>query len=100
MLEKVEAALVPPRRPWLSVIIDGDDELAVAKKKEEALAEHVAAHPEDAGRTVEDFNWIEWPAAGSHGWLTRRAIGDSDLIDARAGARTVIIGGYGDLGIC
>jgi hypothetical protein len=33
--------------------------LAVAKKKEEALAEHVAAHPEDAGRTVEDFNWIE-----------------------------------------
>jgi hypothetical protein len=59
MLEKVEAALVPPPRRWLQVIIDGDDEVAVAKKKEDALAEHVAAHPEDAGRTVEDFNWIE-----------------------------------------
>jgi hypothetical protein len=23
-----------------------------------ALAEHVARHPEDAGCTVEDFNWI------------------------------------------
>jgi hypothetical protein len=22
------------------------------------LAEHIAAHPEDAGRTVKDFNWI------------------------------------------
>ena len=27
---------------------------------EKALAEHVACHPEDAGRTVKDFNWIEW----------------------------------------
>jgi hypothetical protein len=31
-----------------------------------ALAEHVADHPEDAGRTVEDFKWImlvivKWP---------------------------------------
>jgi hypothetical protein len=59
MLEKLEAALVPPERKWLRVIIDGDDEMAVAKKKEEAVAEHVASHPEDAGRTVEDFNWIE-----------------------------------------
>ena len=25
---------------------------------EKALAEHVARHPEDGGRTVEDFNWI------------------------------------------
>jgi hypothetical protein len=24
------------------------------------LAEHVARHPEDVGRTVEDFNWILW----------------------------------------
>ena len=41
------------------VIIDEDDEEAKAKeKKEKALAEHVARHPEDAGRTVEDFNWI------------------------------------------
>ena len=27
---------------------------------EEALAEHVARHPEDVGRTVEDFNWTLW----------------------------------------
>jgi hypothetical protein len=25
---------------------------------EQALAEHIAAHPEDAGPTVEDFDWI------------------------------------------
>jgi hypothetical protein len=25
---------------------------------EKALAEHIAAHPEDQGRTVEDFDWI------------------------------------------
>jgi hypothetical protein len=59
MLEKLEAALVPPERKVLRVIIDGDDEVAVARKKEEAVAEHVAAHPEDAGLTVDDFNWIE-----------------------------------------
>jgi hypothetical protein len=35
----------------------GDDEAAA---KEKALAEHVARHPEDAGRTVEDFKWILW----------------------------------------
>ena len=29
-----------------------------AKKKKKALAEHLARHPEDVGRTVEDFNWI------------------------------------------
>jgi hypothetical protein len=33
---------------------------------EKALAEHVACHPEDAGRTVKDFRWItreivQWP---------------------------------------
>jgi hypothetical protein len=33
---------------------------------EKVLAEHVACHPEDAGRTVEDFKWItmeivQWP---------------------------------------
>jgi hypothetical protein len=59
MLEKLEAALTPPKRKCLRVIIDGDDEAAKAKKKQEALAEHVARHAEDAGRTVEDFNWIE-----------------------------------------
>jgi hypothetical protein len=58
MLEKIEATLVPPPRPprkWLRVIIDRDDE---AEAKEKALAEHVARHPEDVGRTVDDFNWI------------------------------------------
>jgi len=59
MLEKAEATLVPPPRKWLRVIIDDtDDEAVVKKKKEKALAEHVACHPEDAGRTVADFNWI------------------------------------------
>jgi hypothetical protein len=56
MLAKVEAALVPPPRPYLRIIIhEGDDEAAA---KEKALAEHVACHPEDAGRTVKDFRWI------------------------------------------
>src|SRR5215472_16471398 len=36
-------------------IHEGDD---VAKAMEKALAEHVACHPEDAGRTVRDFKWI------------------------------------------
>jgi enoyl reductase-like protein len=55
MLEKIEARLVPPERKWLKAIIHGDDE---AEAKEKALAEHVAHHPEDVGRTVEDFKWI------------------------------------------
>jgi hypothetical protein len=38
----------------------------VKEKQEKALAEHVARHPEDVGRTVEDFKWImhvivKWP---------------------------------------
>jgi hypothetical protein len=53
---KVEATLAPPPREWLLVTIDdGDDE---TQAKEKALAEHVARHPEDVGRTVEDFNWV------------------------------------------
>src|SRR5260221_9919875 len=32
------------------------DDLAAAQAK--AIAEHIAAHPEDAGRTVADFRWI------------------------------------------
>jgi hypothetical protein len=56
LLAKVEAELVPPPRRWLRVIInDGDDE---AEAKEKARAEHIATHPEDAGLTVRDFNWI------------------------------------------
>jgi hypothetical protein len=65
ILTKVEARLVPPPRKWLQVVIhEGDEDEAEAKEK--ALAEHVARHPEDVGRTVEDFNWIlheivRWP---------------------------------------
>jgi hypothetical protein len=59
MLEKIEAKLVPPERKWLSIIVhEGDAEAVVNEKQEKALAEHVADHPEDAGRTVEDFKWI------------------------------------------
>jgi hypothetical protein len=59
MLEKIEAKLVPPPRKWLSAIVhEGDDEAVVKEKKEKALAEHVARHPEDAGRT--DFKWVLW----------------------------------------
>ena len=59
LLDKFEARLVPPTRKCLSAIIDDiDDEATVKKKKEKALAEHVAHHPEDAGRTVKDFKWI------------------------------------------
>jgi hypothetical protein len=56
MLEKLEAALVPPPLKVLSIVIhEGDDQAAAMEK---ALAEHVACHPEDAGRTVKDFKWI------------------------------------------
>ena len=41
---------------WL-LVHEGDDEAAAMEK---ALAEHVASHPEDAGRTVRDFRWIVW----------------------------------------
>jgi replicative superfamily II helicase len=59
MLEKIEATLVPPERKRLQAIIhEGDAEAVVKEKQEKALAEHVARHPEDVGRTVEDFKWI------------------------------------------
>jgi len=64
MLEKIEAALVPPPRPCLTIITHRgrrDDEAEAQEKAaamEKALAEHVASHPEDAGRTVKDFRWI------------------------------------------
>jgi hypothetical protein len=58
MLAKVEATLASPPRKRLLAIVHGDDEAEAKEKKEKALAEHVARHPEDAGRTVEDFNWI------------------------------------------
>src|SRR5262249_24634242 len=87
-LDGVEARIVPPERRVLQVIVhelrEGEsrekafaemaaryaqnvagktvddlnwsDDLVGAQEK--ALAEHIAAHPEDAGRTVEDFEWI------------------------------------------
>ena len=36
-----------------AIIHEGDAEAVVKEKKEKALAEHVARHPEDVGRTVE-----------------------------------------------
>jgi hypothetical protein len=59
LLAKVEAELAPPPSRWLGrlgVKIHEGDDLAAAQEK--ALAEHIAAHPEDAGRTVKDFFWI------------------------------------------
>ena len=43
-------------------------------KQEKVVAEHVARHPEDAGRTVKDFFWIlweivrSWPIPGNQEW--------------------------------
>ena len=37
---------------------DADNEEVKARAKEKELAKHVALHPEDAGRTVEDFKWM------------------------------------------
>jgi hypothetical protein len=82
MLEKLEATLVSRPRPYLRIIIhEGDDEAAAMEK---ALAEHVACHPEDAGRTVKDFGWIaheivQWPrpnpmSADEQAWLGHKNI--------------------------
>jgi hypothetical protein len=74
-LNDVEARLVPPQRRVLQVIVydaGRDKEKALAKFPDIAdkytddlataqakiLAEHIAAHPEDAGRTVADFRWV------------------------------------------
>jgi hypothetical protein len=71
MLEKIEA-LAPPPQKWKwpgppgrllhTVVHEGDDEAETKARQKEAqekaLAEHIAAHPEHAGRTVEDFFWI------------------------------------------
>jgi hypothetical protein len=74
-LDGVEARIVPPERKCLQVIVyktpqDKEkalarfpdifekytDDLAAAQAK--ALAEHIAAHPEDAGLAVADIDWI------------------------------------------
>ena len=59
--------------PWIadqrdSLVQNADRrfERKTVQAKEKALAEHVARHPEDVGRTVEDFKWImhvivKWP---------------------------------------
>ena len=47
---------------------------------EKALAEHVACHPEDAGRTVEDFNWI----GGERGLSSRRVQEHADWYSDQA----------------
>jgi hypothetical protein len=79
MLEKIEAALVPPPRPCLSIIThEGDDEAAAMEK---ALAEHVACHPEDAGRTVEDFNWIVREIVQ---WVSAAEISEAEISAAAA----------------
>jgi hypothetical protein len=56
--DELERLVCPPRqreRVVLRAIVDGG---AKAEAMEKALAEHIAAHPEDAGHTVEDFDWI------------------------------------------
>jgi hypothetical protein len=40
---------------YLHVIVDEGG--GVVQAKEKALAEHMGRHPEDAGRSVEDFKW-------------------------------------------
>jgi hypothetical protein len=74
-LDGIEARIVPPQRRVLQVIVydaGRDKEKALAKFPDiadkytddlaaaaaKALAEHIAAHPEDAGLTVADFKWI------------------------------------------
>jgi hypothetical protein len=72
-IEQLEAAHSGPRTPrylrnWRAgrvlqaIVHEGSDEAETKKRtleaQEKALAEHIAAHPEDAGRTVEDFFWI------------------------------------------
>jgi hypothetical protein len=65
-LDGVEARIVPPERRGLRVIIhEGDDEAAAMEK---AVAEHIAAHPEDAGRTVKDFRWVVREIVRRQGW--------------------------------
>jgi hypothetical protein len=82
-LSNIEAGLVSPQRKRLRVIVheaveDKEGALAMLAAytpgrtvedinwsddmaaKAKALAEHIAAHPEDAGLTVADIDWIVW----------------------------------------
>jgi hypothetical protein len=69
-LDGVEARIVPPERRGLRVIIhEGDDEAAAMEK---AVAEHIAAHPEDAGFTVASIA-AALNAAGRR-WMVREIV--------------------------
>jgi hypothetical protein len=69
--------LAPPLRKGLLVIIhEGDDK---AEAMEKALAEHIAAHPEDAGHTVKDFRWVVY---GMVQRATAAEISEAEIIAA------------------
>jgi hypothetical protein len=61
-LEAEVHALSSRRKPMLQAIVDYRDPAAKSLEQAQAraLAEHVAAHPEDAGLTVGDFGWSVW----------------------------------------
>jgi hypothetical protein len=48
----------------VAVVHEGDNQAETEARKKEAmekaLAEHIASHPEDAGRTVKDFRWAAY----------------------------------------
>jgi hypothetical protein len=60
----------------LFIIHEGDDK---AEAMEKALAEHIAAHPEDAGRTVKDFRWVVY---GMVQRATAAEISEAEIIAA------------------
>ena len=64
-VEAVDALPSQCRRVLQATADDTDDEAVVKEKQEKALAEHIAAHPEDAGLTVRDFKWVLWVAVRS-----------------------------------
>jgi hypothetical protein len=103
-LDGVEARIVPPERRVLQVKvyeardkekalaevaarypdafagrtvedINWSDDLAAAQA--EALAEHIAAHPEDAGHTVANFNWVVWEIV----WRPQELIEDEHIAE-------------------
>jgi len=53
-LERLVCSPKQRERKVLRAIVDGG---AKADAMEKALGEHIAAHPEDAGLTVGDFDW-------------------------------------------
>jgi hypothetical protein len=60
----------------LVIIHEGDDK---AEAMEKALAEHIAAHPEDADRTVKDFRWVVY---GMVQRATAAEISEAEIIAA------------------